>query len=401
MIYRLIKYAFSEGLAKLAPLLTALYAAKFLDPDGFGTYSLILTIYEIVVIAVSFNIQATTRIDFFKLEEVDFIKSKINHLIGSLFIFLLALVLYSIFGYLYYYEILILLISSLFRTISLFSLACYQCQRNENIYIKTNLVYVVFLAISVVILLNIDAGTMVFPIAVLLASTLQALFVIFPNLSKIKNSSKFYYSNINVNNVRQYLLTAAVFFPAAIGWWLKSGLDRFIIEYNYGVVSLGVFALIFQLTSIISMLVIILNLVFVPEINLLLKSRNVNKSISLIWSQVIIVTAFSLIIPIASSYLITNFYQESYHIGTNYIAPLSLGFYVQSLIMILTTILYYHDKGKIVAKLIFIIFSSQSIFSYIIAERINIELYVYISFSFNMILLFFVFKETRQCLKYR
>ena len=155
MVLSILKYGISEGLAKLAPFLTTLYVAKYLSPELFGKYSLIVVLFEVIFIFVSFNIQATTRIDYFKETKKKFNLIKQNHIAISLLIAGICVLSVVFLPKSEQLISIVLIFSALFRTGSVFILAIFQCSKKVNLYILSNITFVVILSLSVIVFLKL------------------------------------------------------------------------------------------------------------------------------------------------------------------------------------------------------------------------------------------------------
>jgi O-antigen/teichoic acid export membrane protein len=362
MFLNVLKFGLSEGLAKIAPFLTTLYVAKFLTPEFFGKYSLLIVLYEISFIFISFNIQATTRIDFFKESDASFNLIKKSHFLISF----CAASLFSL-GMLFFSDIdldiiLLLTFASFFRTWSVFILAILQCSKRVSEYIYLNLVFVICLSLLTFIFLNMGFSFYSWLYAIAIASVVQAIVSIY--MMKLENLNFLLSININKPVMKSTFITGILFMPQAIGWWLKTGADRLIISKYWGDGVLGYYALAFQLTSIVLMGITVLNLVLVPEINLCLKNKNASKLKKILYLTIMFITAISILLPFAGEFVISTYYGNDYSESINYLRWLIVPLYLQAILMVLINLLYFSGFTHIVAKVIVISFSLQVLLSY-------------------------------------
>ncbi|CAM3994072.1 oligosaccharide flippase family protein [Shewanella aquimarina] len=360
MLANLIKYAVSEGVAKLAPFFTTLYVAKFLSVEDFGRYSLIFVVYELFFILISFNIQATTRIDFFKVSKVKFLRTKREHLIICFFLALLLLVLSIFVAFEYLYVLSILIFSSLMRCISVFQLAIYQCEKKASKYVISNLSFTISLSFFTLMFVYLNYGYLSWLYGLIFASFTQLLISCYLfGLSRTLLYLSFCRLKISFSSFKSTFIVAFLFLPQALGWWLKLGADRWIIDGKVGTAILGEYSLAFQFSSALLIAATVINLVLVPEINLSLKSGNFNRVRFLLFPAVLFLLFLSFLIYFVASEIIENIYGNDYIGSLFYLKLLMFPFLVQSLILVFGNVLYYFSKGAYMAKIILIAFTVQ------------------------------------------
>ncbi|MBO2577394.1 oligosaccharide flippase family protein [Shewanella algae] len=402
MLGNLIKYAFSEGIAKLAPFFTTLYIAKYLSVEEFGKYSLIFVVYELFFILVSFNIQATTRVDFYKLTRLRFLTTKREHLIISCLLALLVLTISAVVAFEHIYELSLLIFSSLVRCISVFQLAVYQCEKKASRYVASNLIFTLSLSCFTLMFVTFNYGYLSWLYGLVLAGLVQ-LFVsciLFGRINTLLYLS-FNRYNFNFSSFKSTFLIALFFIPQALGWWLKLGADRWIIERKVGVVVLGQYSLAFQFSSVLLIAATVMNLVLVPEVNFSLKNANFKRVKFLLAIATIFLTILSIVIYISSREIIFRVYDEKYFASIFYLGLLVLPFLVQSLILIYSNILYFFSKGAYLAKIILITFLLQVIINYFFVDFFGVVGMALVSLGANVIVFAFIASKSRSELTVR
>lgn len=362
MLINILKYGFSEGVAKLAPFLTTLYVAKFLSPELFGKYSLVIVLFEIFFIIISFNIQATTRIDYFKESKVNFYCIKRSHFSISLLLATVGVLSSFFFVKDEQLIIIVLIFSALLRTGSVFVLAIFQCSRKVNAYIYSNITFVVTLSVSILLFLEMGLSYFSWLYAMFLASLIQFILVL--KLYGIESFISFRPKGVTLSSLKYTLIPAALFMPQAIGWWLKSGAERLIISSELGNASLGIYSLAMQFVSIMFIYVTVVNLAIVPEINKLMEKNNYEKTNKYLLINVFLLICVALLIPLVGSQVISNFYSLEYLPVNNYILLLTLACIPQAIMMLYINVLYYNQAGRFVATLILLSFSIQTLINY-------------------------------------
>ncbi len=397
MITSILKFGLSDGLAKIATFLTTLYVAKSLSPDLFGMYSLVVVMFEITFILISFNIQATTRIDYFKETESSFSIIKKNHI--SITLIILCLLSVSLFFIETNHRLILLLLLScaLLRTLSAFIMAIFQCSGKVNSYVISNIIFVLFLAMFTFIFVTLGMSYLSWLYSMLIASTVQLIVVI--NIFGVRSFKKYLPTRFAVESLKKTFIPAALFMPQALGWWLKSGAERIIISDSLGNVVLGVYALAVQFASITFMYVTILNLALVPEINKLIQRRNFEEM-----HKYLLMSSFSLIIicaliGILGFLVIDHIYSYDYILAKSYLPFLLMASLPQAIMLIYINVLYFNKEGKFVATLIMTTFSIQAVINFFLIDYFGIYGVISVSLVINTTALFCVINKIRQ-LKY-
>ncbi len=396
MIINILKYGVSEGLAKIAPFIISLYIAKLLTPEIFGLYSLIAVVFEIVFIIISFNIQATTRIDYFKEPQDRFNLIKQNHFVISLF-----------FVFLGFFSIIFLdkenrlimcamIIVALIRSASVFILAILQCAKKVNQYVFANITFIFTLAISTFIFVNLGASYLSWLYGMVLASSIQFLTLL--KLYGEKFFTLYRPRQISFNTLKLSFVPAALFMPQAVGWWLKSGADRAIISEVLGDSLLGQYALAFQFSSLLLVLVTVISLAFVPELNRLLTEDNKVKAKELT-KFVTLFICLSVFCVIAFGYACINyFYLNKYPLSLSFFYLITVSMFPQALMLVNINVLYFSGEGKFVAKLIFISFLFQALINILVAQLYGVVGMIACSALINVIVLALVVNKVNKTL---
>lgn len=395
MIKNLFKYIFSEMLVKVLPMVTSLYLAKILGPEDFGQFSLILVLAEVFLIGISFNIQATTRLDYYKQDIDTFWNTKKHHAVLSFLSFIILLLLSFLLtpSFVSFHNIVLILLSMLFRTYSLLIQSYFQCTKQVNKYVYISFTYVLVLFVGIFSLIEMVNVASAFSLALFISSISQFL------ISKILIADEFrLVSKVSLDNklIKKVFLSSVVFFPSAVGWWIKNGADRFIINKYFEPEVLGIYSLWFQMFSITVLALNVINLAFVPELNKSLKDRRLFDTKKLVLIEIIIFAVIVLIVGFIVNIFIREIYDPIYYSAVDYIYSLLIAFFFQGIMMIVINILYFYDKGFMVAKSIILIFSIQVIANFKLASVIGLSGMIYISVLCNFILMLFFIYEAKK-----
>lgn len=394
MFRNILQYGVSEGLAKLIPFAVTLYIAKNLPSEMFGKYSLILVMFEIVFLVVSFNIQATTRIDYFKKSKVDFVTTKGIHLAISGAITLAV----PLFSYIFYNEYwwLVLYMASItyMRTLTALIQSIFQCSKRVIEYTTSNILFIVSLAISTMFFFQIGEFTYCWAYGMGVASVVQLSISIYQ--FGYRNVLEFFNIEPTVEKLRATFAAALLFMPQAIGWWLKTGADRAIISNGLGNGALGEYVLAYQFTSVILILTGTINLALVPVLNQLLKSKNHYRIGQLLVNSCVAILFLCGATLLVANIAITEYFGSEYSRSSSFLLPLVIELCLQALMLLPINILYYEGKGTYVAKLILISFSFQSMVNFLFIRSYGVYGLITCSIVINLFVLISVWRSSKK-----
>jgi len=385
MLYNLLKYGFSELIAKLAPFLTTLYVANALSPELFGKYGLIMVFFELSFIIISFNIRATTRIDYFRESTNQFVRLKQNHFIISILFSLMTLLFVPFINDVEPIIVLLIVYCAFIRTMTVFLQTIFQCSRRANAYIYSNLLYATSLAGTTLICIEMGASYLSWLYGLSVACSMQLMLSV--SIFGIHRSEQFLPEKINFEHLKYTFVPAILFMPQAIGWWLKSGADRIIISNALGNSVLGQYTLGFQFATLILIAVNVLNLALVPELNTFLKDGDRVKADGLLKKAIIFVTTICVCSYYFGGWVLSEFYSNTYVDALNFFQLLVLALLPQAVMMVVINVLYFIKDGGFVAKLIIYSFSIQLIINYQIVNHVGVEGMIICSMIINVFVL--------------
>lgn len=385
MIKKIINYGLSEGINKVVPFVLFIYISELLDVNDFANLGLLYIANELFFLIISFNIHSTSRVFYFKLSKSEFISKYAAYLN---FNFRLALVCTSIvicvsIFHNDYYMYLPLVLANFLRSISAFLLSILQCESKSREYTRANLIYILSLSSVTFLVFSYYPNYYFWLISLSLASLLQVSYLIIVKKDVVKSIV----GKINMPIDTSLIWFGANFFPQAIGWWLKVGGERLVIDNAYPQVLLGNYTLAFQYASLFSIVVTVINLVLVPEINKNLSKGNFDYVMNIIRNVILIYIPVHIVVTIVSYEAILYLHSYKYEFSAYYLLIISMGFLPQSIMLILTNVIYFIDGPKLVAKLILSGFFAQCVFSYIISLGFSIEYVLVQSLIFNTIIL--------------
>ncbi|QYK10449.1 lipopolysaccharide biosynthesis protein [Shewanella mangrovisoli] len=378
----------SEGLAKLIPFVTVFVFANQFSSEIVGQLTLLIVTVEIFSIIATNNTPAVTRIDFFKLERDALTEQLVTQLSNSLIISLLLLFVF--FPILIYKGIpsfyLILICVPYLRAYTTTCLALLQCGKETDKYLIAQLVFSFSYLITFFIFYKYGICSWI--IAFSFGLFLQCLY--------LKQSNSFVLlhklSIIPRNKNLSIALKGVAFMPQAIGWWLRSGAERYLIAFYLSVSILGQYALSMQISSIAVLFVTAINLAIVPEVNRHL-SRGATKDIlkvNKIYYFTFLMLLLGVLILWVGGYGYLSAYYYEYTISRDILWIACMSTLFQSFSMVLMNELYFRSKAVIVAKYVLCCFIVQAILQLIILSLFNqlyIVLFVNLIFSIALLIL--------------
>lgn len=381
-----IIYLLSEGLSKIIPFITILLIAKLIDVEAFGELTLYFIIYELLIILISNNIAATTRIDYFKLSFPQYIASKSTHLVVSFLIFTLALCVGLFIHHLSYLFFCILALSALLRTVSYYTLSNLQCKEDAKRYGISNIIYIISMNGLFMLLIVLGYGIDSWFYSILFGSFIQFIY----SLIQIKKSSLLIFEkNIILKKdalVREFKY-GLIFIPQAIGFWMKVGVDRVLLSYFTSNIIVGYYMFAFQLLIPIIILSTVINLYMTPQINKLLKINHIDAIEHYLFKFMLLLIAGSIINYVIAYYVIDIFYFDKYHMSLDILFYIVMSNLLYAISLVYMNVFYYIDQKKFVSYLVFIIAIAQLITSTILGYFYQLEGILFSTICINVLFL--------------
>jgi len=392
MINNIFIFGLSEALTRITPFITVLFLATVLSVDDFGFISLLLVTYEIIFIIISNNIQATTKIDFFKLKKKELLNIKKNHLVNS--VLLSSPVAASLYFFLDYPVKLsiLLIVFSLARTYIIYILTMLQCGKKVLDYISIVSVYV--FTFLIMLFFSISEGIYSWFIAMGFAYIAQLIFAFY----KYRNQP-FLLVNYGVMSkplMKASLYSGLLFMPQAIGWWMKTGVDRFLVNKFYGVEALASFSLAFQFSALLIMGVTALNLAIIPDLNSRLLSHNTKQAKKILWLGCCVILLGVVLVLGIGVFAIEYYYVGKFKSAGLLFPIFLLSIIPQCFVLLLTNVLYFTENKAFVAKSVLLVSVSQSLFNYIFIDVLGLSGLIYSALIFNSVLFFIIFYKTKK-----
>ena len=370
-------YLSSEFLSRGTTFLSTLAVAAIFTKEIFGLLTLYLVTFELFTIFISNGINAEARINFFKLNNKNFKRTNLIHLFNSLLACFIIIIIGSIAFTDSLYEIVLLSISAFFRSIFLLTLAMLQCKEIAKSYFKLNISYTVLFNSLFIFFLFLNFKIFAWIYALTISYSITSLIC-------VKFYFKEYFKNFiffSKKEIKNQFFSGLIFFPQAIGFWLRTGSERYYLSIFATMSILGAYAFNFQLSLPIVIFGNAINIYLTPIIANLLKS-NQNKDIFRLLKKYARLTISTSIIFVFIAFIISKyFFYEKYYDSFNMTLWLTMVNLFYVLILLFLNPLYYMGEKKFVSKIIFSYGVFLAILNYFIVKYFS----VYELIIFNLV----------------
>jgi len=336
-------YIAGELLSKAMPFILLPYLTRKLGAEGIGHLSFFLSLVVLFQIYIGFNQGGALARYYYTKGKKNinyiFLVSLLHSVTFSVMTFFLIFT-FS-FSIEYYYCLLI----SLFSSIVSLGLSYYQCQKIPSKYVKIQISINIISLIGTVVtfeFFNASVEGRLFWVLLsnIIASAFLCIFVFFSK--KIKRKIRILFSYWKYIFLFSYpLLLHSI---ASFG---KTNLDRIIIYDKFSASTLGVYYTAFQVSSVISVILMALNKALMPYYYEKLKNKDITITHAINFAKL------SLILPIVFSLVAYSFPESLYALilgdgfeGINiYIPIFTFSFFMAIPYYILGGYLMYHGKN--------------------------------------------------------
>lgn len=390
-------YIGSDLLVKALPFFLIPIITRYLSVEEYGEVSLALTFIEICTIVLIFGSHHYYRYEFFKgdknKEQLLFVPIRIalfNFII--IYLFILSLFFISDTAKLWY---LFVPIAALFQSVISLYICKFQTIEKPIAVGSVNFSQaIVAFAFTVLVLslgFGVDGRLGVVILTPILIGILGLVFTLrTASMQDVKISKKYFKSAFKFGSKA---------FPSSVSWWLRSGMDRVLLLYMVGTVSVGVFSIAVQFSLIITVISGAINNSIMPSI-----FRNVNnKLFGAVFKSILVATALITLVGVCliliSPILIDVVLPIEYRVVGDYFTPLIIGAMLHAFFLFSSNVFV---AESMVAKL-----SAISILSSIFHLLISIfMIYSFglkgvvwsgvISYAVSVLILIFVYSYSKQ-----
>ena len=340
----------------LLPILT-----RYLKPEDYGIIATFQVILSVVLILVNMNMRGAVSVNYFKMNT-----DELKHYIWNVaFLFLLSsLVLLTVF-YFFLNRIsyiinfpyggwiigsVIIALAQSFYTLVLTIWQAGEKPLSYGIFQISFTSLNVGLSLLFVVVYHMEWKGRLSGIA--LSSVLFGIIGLYLLKKKSLIATK-----LNLKYLRDALIFGLPLIPAAIGWKIITGIDRFFINSMVDVATTGIYAVGYQFGFIIGILANSFNAAWWPFLFKELKKNEYQAKIRIVrvtylYNAVIILAA--LLLSLISPKLIKIFIGKNYHSAYHYVLWISLGFAFNGMRFMILNYIYYVKKTYLSAWIPFL-----------------------------------------------
>ncbi len=158
--------------------------------------------------------------------------------------------------------------------------------------------------------------------------------------------------------------------PHCISFWLRQGLDRYLINYFYNSGILGCYSFALNFSNIIQMVGAAINATFSVTIYKCLADRSMKGLQSLKHQSRIIAISFTIltVVIMCACYLFIPILFPNYSDSLSYILPLSIGSLAQCFYLLYVNYIFYYKNTKVLMYITFTTSLIHALLSYIVAK---------------------------------
>lgn len=386
-------YIVGELISKAMPFILLPYLTRKLGAEGIGQLSFFLSLVVLFQIYIGFN-QGGALARYYYTKG----KKNINYIFVASLLHSVTFSVISLFVTLsfslsieYYYCILI----SLFSSIVSLGLSYYQCQKIPTSYIKIQFLINVISLFGTVVTFefysaNVEGRLFWVLFSNVIVSIFLCLFVFFSK--KIKKSIK-----ILVSYWKYIFLFSYPLLLHSIASFGKTSLDRIIIYDKFSASVLGIYYTAFQVSSVISVVLMALNKALMPYYYERLKSKDITIF------DAIRLSKLSLLLPVVFSFIATLLPDRLYSLVLGdgfeniniYIPIFTFSFFMAIPYYILGGYLMYHGENLKLSACT-ILSSFVHVGSVFVLSSYGIEYVAYASAISSMSLLLLLYVSIRK-----
>ncbi|WP_161973280.1 lipopolysaccharide biosynthesis protein [Pectobacterium versatile] len=303
-------YILSDITVKAIPFFLLPIVTRFLTVEEYGTVNFYLTVAEICTILVTMGGQSYYRFQYFKNEDnaaLILIPAVLS--LGVFGFFQISFFIYYIgFGSLGYY--LWLPVIGLFQSFCALMICKYQMQQKPLRVTSVNISLALLSFITTVTLLYMGLG-----FSGRMLSIISTPVIIGAAIAFILFCRQGFVLNTIISEVKACLLFGAKSVLTSVSWWLRSGMDRIIIQYILGSVTLGLYSVALQLSLAVSVVSLALNNSVMPRVFQAVNQQDKKNLLHIctLSTMFILISAggFYFISPLLFRYLLPPSYHES------------------------------------------------------------------------------------------
>ncbi len=362
----IVLYGGTNALKSLVPLLMLPILTAHLTLSDFGVLSIVETTILFVTPFIMLNINAAINVEYFKLEHVKLKEYVTNALILSLLAFMIVITFVAILReqIALFFDIDIrlivwIIIFAMLRVVSSVLLGLYQSRQEATHFAFFTLSQTVFdFALSYILVVIYQFGY------IGRLEGIYGVYGIFSIVGVYLLVRMDYIGNITFKYTKDILNYGVPLIPHAVSGTVMAMSDRYFISYYIGNDEVGLYTIAYQISALMLLVSMSVNQAWSPMLFKLLKEKNIQKVMQITVYLFIIFTLIGIIIYFLEGLLFQIFVDESFYQAKEYFGWLLIGFIFQSFYFLVTNILFFEKKTKLLASMTIIGASINIVLNY-------------------------------------
>jgi O-antigen/teichoic acid export membrane protein len=362
----IVLYGGTNALKSLVPLLMLPILTAHLTLSDFGVLSIVETTILFVTPFIMLNINAAINVEYFKLEHVKLKEYVTNALILSLLAFMIVITFVTILReqIALFFDIdtrliVWIIVFAMLRVVSSVLLGLYQSRQEATHFAFFTLSQTIFdFALSYILVVIYQFGYI---------GRLEGIYGVYGILSIIGVYLLIkmdYIGNITFRYTKDILNYGVPLIPHAVSGTVMAMSDRYFISYYVGNDEVGLYTIAYQISALMLLISMSVNQAWSPMLFKLLKEKNIQKVMQITVYLFIMFTLIGIIIYFLQGLLFQVFVDENFYQAKEYFGYLLIGFIFQSFYFLVTNILFFEKKTKLLASMTIIGASINIVLNY-------------------------------------
>jgi len=357
-------YLLGDVISKIVPFVLLPYFSRVLSADEFGRLSLYQAYYNLIIIFLLYGVDATLLRTFHRYGKFAASRVFVLSIICISVIFIVLLIVsINLNG-----DFFISTVTAYFLALNAVILVYFQSVGNVSSYVKFQIGNVLVSSLMTVLLFYfVDASVGYRAVAICLSAFFFCFFSLFQLKSHIVFSNVFTNFPLDVKYILSFGFGVTI---NKLSFFVRGQLDRIVISNRYVLSELAVFSLASQISLAFSILLIATNKVYAPYIYRRIKNNNITKKNVLF--QIAYSATFPLIVYLIMILVPSEFYiyvfGDDYSDVALYVPQMSLGQSIQIVYMIMSTIIIYFGRIKMLS----IITISCSVLHFVLLNTLSL-----------------------------
>jgi O-antigen/teichoic acid export membrane protein len=351
----IIIYGGTNALKSLVPLLMLPILTAYLSIEDFGILSLVETTILFITPFVLLNINVAINVEYFKVDHNILKKYITNALVISfisfLFVFLIMFIfknLLSSFLHIKNYLVLLIVLFASLRIIPSVILGLYQSKQESIKFAQYSILQTIIdFSLSYIFVVIYKLGYI---------GRLEGTYIsffIFSIFGLYLLCKMDYLSKITFKYTKDILNFGIPLIPHAISGTIMAMSDRYFISYYIGNEQVGLYTIAYQISALMLLLSVSVNQAWSPMLFKLLKDKNIKQIYRFTFYLFTLFILAAILIYFFKDILFFIFVDKKFYMAKEYFSWLLIGFLFQSFYFLVTNLLFFEKRTKLLATMTF------------------------------------------------